>query len=172
MNAPEQIVCKPTPWFTLRAGAMLAMFGVFSVLFYIDGTTGYRKKNLTYYTHASFQQASDTFAKMNSEGKLTPGEWKEFAEQQTVSLPKDKSVMPVDTEIPLPWPATLSDFEKMKPSRRFYNNLKRTMVLAEDGIMLQYSCFMTQDQRAAKTVRDLVLHYGGEVSVFRGEIVE
>ncbi|MBG7607746.1 MAG: hypothetical protein IZT59_06950 [Verrucomicrobia bacterium] len=115
MNAPEQIVCKPTPWFTLRAGAMLAMFGVFSVLFYIDGTTGYRKKNLTYYTHASFQQASDTFAKMNSEGKLTPGEWKEFSEEQTVSLPKDKSVMPVDTEIPLPWPAILSDFEKMKP---------------------------------------------------------
>ena len=115
MNSPEQIVCKPTPWFTLRAGAMLAMFGVFSVLFYIDGTTGYRKKNLTYYTHASFQQASDTFAKMNSEGKLTPDEWKEFAKEQTVSLPKDKSVMPTDTEIPLPWPAILADYDKMKP---------------------------------------------------------
>ncbi len=115
MKAPEQIVCKPTPWFTLRAGAMLAMFGVFSVLFYIDGTTGYRKKNLTYYTHASFQQASDAFAKKNSEGKLTPDEWREFAEEQTVSLPKDKSVMPANMEIPLPWPAILADFEKMKP---------------------------------------------------------
>ncbi len=115
MSTPEQIICKPTPWFTLRAFAMLAMFGVFSVLFYIDGTTGYRKKNLTYYTHASFQQASDKFASMNSEGKLTPGEWKEFAEAQIVSLPKDTSVMPVDTEIPLPWPAILADFEKVKP---------------------------------------------------------
>ena len=115
MSTPEQIVCKPTPWFTLRAGAMLAMFGVFSVLFYIDGTTGYRKKNLTYYTHASFQQASDTFAKMNSEGKLTPEEWEEYAEAQNVSLPKDKSIMPADTEIPLPWPDILTDYDKMKP---------------------------------------------------------
>ncbi len=115
MNAPEQIVCKPTPWFTLRACAMLAMFGVFSVLFYIDGTTGYRKKNLTYYTHASFQQASDSFARMNSEGKLTPEEWTEYAEAQTVSLPKDPSVMPVGTANPLPWPAILADYGKMKP---------------------------------------------------------
>ena len=115
MNAPEQIVCKPTPWFTLRACAMLAMFGVFSVLFYIDGTTGYRKKNLTYYTHASFQKASDTFSKMNSEGKLTPDEWKEFAGKQTVSLPEDTSVMPADTKSPLPWPAILADFDKVKP---------------------------------------------------------
>lgn len=115
MSTPEQIVCKPTPWFTLRAGAMLAMFGVFSVLFYIDGTTGYRKKNLTYYTHASFQQASDTFAKMDSEGKLTPEEWKDFAEKQTVGLPKDASVMPTDIKVPLPWPAILADYGKMKP---------------------------------------------------------
>ena len=49
----------------------------------------------------------------------------------------------------------------MKPSGRFYDNLTRAMVLGEDGIMIQYSCFMTRDQRAAKTVRDLVLHYGG-----------
>jgi len=61
------------------------------------------------------------------------------------------------------------DFEKMNPSKRFYHNLTRTMVLAGDGIMVQYSCFMTQDQRAAKTLRDLVLHYGGKVIMFRGE---
>jgi len=115
MNAPEQIVCKPTPWFILRACAMLAMFGVFSVLFYIDGTTGYRKKNLTFYTHASFKTASDTFSKMNSEGKLTPEQWLQFAEKQTVKLPADPSVMPADTQLPLPWPAILKDYAKMKP---------------------------------------------------------
>ncbi len=115
MNAPEQIVCKPTPWFLLRACAMLAMFGVFSVLFYIDGTTGYRKKNLTFYTHASFKQASDAFSKMNSEGKLTPEQWTQFAEKQTVKLPADPSVIPANTEIPLPWPAILQDYAKMKP---------------------------------------------------------
>ena len=115
MSTPEQIVCKPTPWFILRACAMLAMFGVFSVLFYIDGTTGYRKKNLTYYTHAAFQQASDTFSKMNSEGALTPEEWQKFASAQNVSLPEDASVMPKETPRPLPWPPILADFEKMKP---------------------------------------------------------
>ena len=30
---------------------------------------------------------------------------------------------------------------------------------------------MTGDQRAAKTVRDLVKHYGGMVSVFRGDLI-
>ena len=115
MNTPDQIVCKPTPWFLLRAYAMLAMFGAFSVMFFVDGTTGYRKKNLTFYTHAAFKPASDTFAKMNSEGNLTPEEWAEFAKNQTVKLPADPSVMPADTEIPLPWPQILTDYEKMKP---------------------------------------------------------
>lgn len=64
------------------------------------------------------------------------------------------------------------DFENMKPSGRFYNNLIRVMVLAKEGAMLQYSCFMTNDQRAAKTLRDLVLHYGGEVFVFIGQIMD
>ena len=69
MSSQDPIICKPTSWFILRAVIMLAMFSVFSVLFYVDGTTGYRKKNLTYYTHATFQQASDVFAKKNSDRK-------------------------------------------------------------------------------------------------------
>ncbi|MEP2775654.1 MAG: hypothetical protein ABJQ29_03205 [Luteolibacter sp.] len=114
MTSPEQIVCKTTPWFTLRAAAMLAMFGVFSVLFYIDGTTGYRKKNLEYYVHATFEEAGQAFSRKNSDGKLTPAEWKDYAEQQTVKLP-DASLIPADTKLPMPWPAVLTDFEKVKP---------------------------------------------------------
>ena len=72
MQTSEPIVCKPTPWFTLRAGAMLVMFGVFSVMFYIDGTTGYRKKNLEYYLEASFQQADKDFKRMKFSGELSP----------------------------------------------------------------------------------------------------
>lgn len=115
MNAPEQIACKPTPWFILRAVAMLAMFSVFSVLFFIDGTTGYRKKNLEYYVHATFEAATMKFSSMNSEGKLTPAEWKEFAEKQTVKFPEDRELLPKGTEIPMPWPAILADYEKVKP---------------------------------------------------------
>lgn len=56
-------------------------------------------------------------------------------------------------------------------SGKFYNNLNRAIKMS-DGIMLQYSAFMTKDQRIAKTVRDLVLHYGGEASFFVGKLVE
>lgn len=114
MNSPEQIVCKPTPWFTLRAGSMLAMFSVFAVLFYIDGTTGYRKKNLEYYLHATFKPATDKFAEMNAKGDLTPGAWKDFAETQTVGFPPDPSLLPEGTKIPMPWPAILADYDKVK----------------------------------------------------------
>ncbi len=115
MNAPEQIVCKPTPWFILRAAAMLAMFSVFAVLFYIDGTSGYRKKNMEYYLHATFQKATSEFARLNNDGDLTPEAWQEFVREQTVNLPEDSSVIPVDVETPMPWPAILEDFDKVKP---------------------------------------------------------
>ena len=114
MQATEPIVCKPTPWFTLRAGAMLVMFSVFSVLFYIDGTTGYRKKNLEFYIEASFDQADRDFKKMKTEGDLSPESWKEFASKQEVKLDSDPSLLPEGTKTPMPWPAILTDFERMK----------------------------------------------------------
>ncbi|MFD2256803.1 hypothetical protein ACFSSA_08960 [Luteolibacter algae] len=114
MNPSEQIICKPTPWFTLRAVAMLAMFSVFAVLFFIDGTTGYRKKNLEFYVHATFQKASATFAKMNEDKTLTAESWKDFASEQNVDFPEDSSVLPKDLELPMKWPAVLQDYGKMK----------------------------------------------------------
>lgn len=113
----ESIVCKPTPWFILRALAMLAMFSVFTLLFYIDGTTGYREKNLEYYLHAAFQQAGTDYSRMKSEEGFSPESWKEFAAKQTVNLPSDPSLLPVGTENPMPWPALLTDFERMKPGQ-------------------------------------------------------
>jgi len=115
MNAPEQIVCKPTPWFTLRAVAMLAMFSVFAVLFFIDGTTGYHKKNFAYYVHATFEPATKEFARMNSGGDLTPTAWKEFASEQTVGFPADRDILPKGLDLPMPWPKILTDYGKVKP---------------------------------------------------------
>lgn len=114
MSAPEQIICKPTPWFALRAIAMLAMFSVFAVLFWIDGTTGYRKKNFEFYLNATFREATTKFSEMNANGDLTPEKWKEFAEKQNVRLPADPSLVPADTKIQLPWPPVLADFAKVK----------------------------------------------------------
>jgi hypothetical protein len=64
------------------------------------------------------------------------------------------------------------DFPGIKPTGKFYDNLNRIKVLAEDGQLVQYSVFMTRDQRAAKATRDLVKHYDGQVMMFKGELVD
>jgi hypothetical protein len=115
MTAPVPIICKPTPWFLFRAVIILLMFGVFAVLFFIDGSTGYRKKNLVFYIHQSFQSANEKFSKMDAGGSLTPESWKEYAAKQTVSFPEDRSILPSDLSLPMPWPEILQDYKKMKP---------------------------------------------------------
>lgn len=114
MNSSETIVCKPTPWFLLRAAVALVMFGVFSVLFYIDGSTGYRKKNESFYLQKAFQSASAEFAAMNAKGGLTADGWKRHAERQTVALPEDRSLLPAGLKQPMPWPVVLHDYDRMK----------------------------------------------------------
>lgn len=111
----ERIVCKPTPWFLLRAAAMLLMFGVFTVLFFMDGKWGYREKNLSYYVSKAFVQASNEFA--DRESSMSPSEWRAYAEKQTVALPEDRSVLPEGTRVPMPWPEILRDYDAMKAAR-------------------------------------------------------
>ena len=115
MSLSESIVCKPTPWFLLRGVVMLLMFGTFAVLFYLDGSAGYRKKNESFYLHKTFQIANDEFAKKNSSGTLTAAAWKTFAAEQSVTFPKDRSVLPAAIQLPTPWPAILHNYERMKP---------------------------------------------------------
>ncbi len=114
-NPSDAIVCKPTPWFTFRAAVMLLMFGVFAVLFYIDGSTGYRKKNVVFFLHETFKHSNDEFARMNSDGSLTAERWKTHAEKQSVRFPDERSLLPADLTLPMPWPDILHDFERMKP---------------------------------------------------------
>jgi hypothetical protein len=114
-QVPETIVCKPTPWFLFRAAVMLLMFGGFAGWFYLDASSGYRKKNLVYYLHHTFELASGEFSRMNSDGTLTAEAWKSHAAEQSVRLPKDTSVLPADVTVPMPWPQILHDFERMKP---------------------------------------------------------
>lgn len=115
MTSPDTITCRPTPWFLFRAVVMVLMFSVFAVLFYIDGSTGYRKKNENFYLNKTFQTANEDFTKMNSSGSLTAEEWKAYAEKQTVKFPDDRSILPASLTLPMPWPAILQDYEKMKP---------------------------------------------------------
>jgi len=120
MTSSETIICRPTPWFLLRAVVMLLMFGVFSVLFYLDGSTGYRKKNEGFFLKKAFQDANTSFSEMNADGKLTADAWKAYAGKQSVRFsvgeePEDPSILPADIKLPMPWPAILQDFERMKP---------------------------------------------------------
>lgn len=115
MSANDSIVCKPTPWFLFRALVMLLMFGVFAVLFYLDGSTGYRKKNEVFYLYKTFQSANNEFNEMNSGGELTPEEWKTHAEKQEVRFPEDSSILPDTLKLPMAWPEILHDYERMKP---------------------------------------------------------
>lgn len=94
---------------------MFLMFGVFAVLFFIDGSTGYRKKNEAFYLNKTFQQANADFARMNPNGELTPAEWKSYAAKQSVKFPDDHSVLPTAIKLPMQWPEILHDFDKMKP---------------------------------------------------------
>ena len=64
------------------------------------------------------------------------------------------------------------DFPGMKPTGKFYDNLNIIKSLANDGRLVQYSVYMTRDQRAAKATRDLVKHYDGQVMMFKGELVD
>jgi len=114
MTDPEMIVCRPTRWFLLRALVMLLMFGVFAVLFFVDGSSGYRKKNEVFYLHLAFQKANDKFAEMNQSGGLTPEAWKRYAAAQTVDFPPDRSVLPSGLSLPMPWPEILHDYERMQ----------------------------------------------------------
>ena len=106
------IVCKPTPWFLLRAAAMLVMFGVFAVMFFKDGKWGYRDKNLVYYHKQAFAEAVSLFGEKGDE--MGPSEWREFAKSRTIPLPEDRSVLPEGTPESIPWPEVLGDHAAVK----------------------------------------------------------
>lgn len=118
----ERIVCKPTPWFLLRAAAMLLMFGVFTVLFFVDGNWRYREYNVSYYLSQAFKQAAGEFN--SKKDTVSPEEWRAFAEKQSIDFlhrsekkPEGELVpVPVGTKVPMPWPEVLHDYGKMKAS--------------------------------------------------------
>ncbi len=63
------------------------------------------------------------------------------------------------------------DFRDRKPSPRFWVNLRRLKELA-DCRSIQYSVVVAGDRGSAATVARLASHYGADVAVFRGELVD
>ena len=60
------------------------------------------------------------------------------------------------------------DFEKKKPSARFWDNLHRVSRSTEAG-PVQLSVFKTRSRKWAHTVADLTKYYGAKVHLFRVE---
>lgn len=125
------IICKPTPWFLLRAAAMLLMFSFFAAYFAYDGAVGYRKKNHVFYLSKAFDEAVVQFNEKNRENTLTAEEWKTFAAAQQVKFPADPYLLPKDLKQPLPWPEMLQNYDAVK--NRLQGNLLWRDYSAEHG---------------------------------------
>ena len=115
MSTSESIVCRPTRWFLIRALAMLAMFGVFTVWFFYDAEIGYRGKNEAFFTERAFHRAVADFTRLNAEGDLTPEAWREHASAQDIEFPDDAGILPRTLEQPVPWPEILHDYDNLRP---------------------------------------------------------
>jgi len=61
------------------------------------------------------------------------------------------------------------DFKGLKPSPRFWGNLKRLMRLVGEGSMVQYSVFRIGSRRGAVAAVMLAEHYGAQVMTFKGD---
>jgi hypothetical protein len=129
--SPDAIVCRPTPWFLLRAAAMLLMFSFFAAYFAYDGAIGYRKKNHIFYLSKAFDEAVVQFNEKNKDNSLTAEEWKSFAATRNVKFPEDPYVLPKDLKQPMPWPEMLQDHGKI--SKRLQANLLWREYSAEHG---------------------------------------
>lgn len=139
----ERIVCKPTPWFLLRAAAMLVMFGVFAVLFYKDGRWGYREKNFSFHIWKAVERAVGEFGE--AKDRMTPSEWKAYAEKQRVFVGEvDMTTLPDGTPEDLRWPTLLGDSEAMEagmshPRRELFDRYRDEAGLGKDAPEQPYS---------------------------------
>ncbi len=120
LSKEEKIVCKPTKWFLWRALAMLTMFSIFAVLFFMDGMWGYREKNLHFYVNQAFIEAGVDFQKLQNkklenDEKLTESQWRDYAAEKKVVFPDGAvEILPRGTNVDMPWPGVLLEgFEVM-----------------------------------------------------------
>lgn len=63
----------------------------------------------------------------------------------------------------------LYDFKGLKPSTKFWTNVKRVMNLVNGGSLIQYSVFKTASKRGAITVLRLAKHYGADTILYGAE---
>lgn len=116
MSENLPIVCKATSWFKSRAVLMFLVFTGLGAWFYVDGNTGYRKKNEVYYLNENFRTAEEIFTqKTTGEDALDAEGWKAFVAKQKLEFPEDaEHILPRDLDLDQPWPEELADYETIQ----------------------------------------------------------
>ncbi len=66
----------------------------------------------------------------------------------------------------------LYDFKGIKPSTKYWTNLRRLIKIAGGGSLVQYSVFTTKEKRAAAVAKRLAMHYGAETIVYKVDKAE
>lgn len=118
MTDSQEIVCKPTKWFLLRALAMTVMFAVGAFMFFKDWKFGYPKDNVERFYHLAFDEAEERFRDHLEDGK-SAAEWESFAQDQLVfkaienseeKVTEPAKVLPTGTDLTTTWPSILTDY--------------------------------------------------------------
>ena len=119
MSETSVIVCKPTQWIKVRAVLIIAMFGVFSYLFYKDGHIGYREKNEQYVYYNLFNE----IAVQKANAVENEVEWREFVATKKIDLPSEVYCpLPKDFDRDQLWPNSLaSNYNSIKDSNKKSN---------------------------------------------------
>lgn len=118
MTEPDEIVCKPTSWFFLRAFGITLMFAVGAFMFLKDWKVGYPQDNLKRFYYLAFEEAEEKFRAHLNQGN-SESAWESFASEQLVFGPIESGeekvsdvarVLPEGTDLTTPWPSILTDF--------------------------------------------------------------
>lgn len=118
-SEPLPIVCKATKWFKSRAALMFLVFLGVGVWFYVDGNTGYRKKNEVFYLNQNFERAESLFKERTSGDQPLDAEgWQGFVSEQQFVFPDDADkVLPRDFDVDQSWPEELANYEQITESQ-------------------------------------------------------
>ncbi|GEM_PF-3648774 len=102
------IICKITPWFLLRIGAITVLLAIFAVAFYIDGTKKYKEKNWEYYSYQPFKIAGEKYNELIQNNNLTKESWKAWIDAQEPVWPEEGyAVISEQADLNAKWPTIL-----------------------------------------------------------------
>ena len=102
------IICKITPWFLLRIGAIIALLAIFSIAFYVDGTKKYKEKNWEYYSYQPFKLSGEKYKELIAHGEINKQQWKRWIDEQPPIWPEEGyAVISAQANLDETWPKIL-----------------------------------------------------------------